>query len=1205
MSLMAIDQNFRFLTGGGEMGVLTREKDWSQNPVGPVEDWPQSLRTTLSIILNSRFPMFLWWGPELICFYNDAYRPSLGQNGKHPAILGQRAEDAWPEIWHIIKPLIDQVLEGGEATWSEDQLIPIYRNGKLEDVYWTFSYSPVCDESGQVAGVLVTCSETTEKVNSLKILEKSNRRYFDQIMQAPIAICIFRGKEHIVEIANQQMLLFWDKTAAQVINKPIFESLPEARGQGLEQLLDRVFITGQKYVANERPVDLFRNGSLETVYVNFIYEALKEPDDTINGVVAICSDVTLQVMARKKIEESEKKFRNTVIQAPLGITILQGPLFIVEMANNTYLQLVDKKETDFVGRPLFESLPEVKQSIEPILRDVLQTGVAFNAAEFPVTLTRVGIQQLTYFNMVYHPLREDNGKIAGIIVVATEVTELVRAKHSLAESENQFRHLVTQSPVAMTVVRGKDFIIEMANKVMFRNVWRKKESEVLGKSILEVFPELQEQKYPELLNEVYTTGKIHREMESVAYVEGNDGRRKFYLDYQYAPLLEPDGSISGIMITVNDVTEKVVAREKVEESEKRFRTIADSAPVLIWMSGIDKGCSFFNKAWLMFTGRTMEEESGNGWAQGVHPDDLDRCMDIYVQSSDRREEFYMEYRLMRHDGEYRWISNKGIPRFTLDGIFEGYIGACMDIHERTIIQQKLKKNEEKLNLVIDASDLGTWELNVKTFKVKCSDRYLQIFGYSKQTDITHQQLLSHIHPDDLATREQALQRAFVTGVLHYKVRLIWNDGSIHWVEKKGKILYDESNQPVLLIGTLLDITEEQYYQQKLQDREQKFRLLADSMPQHIWTADPEGNLNYFNQSVFSYSGLSPEQLERDGWIQIVHPDDREENIRAWLKAINSGEDFLLEHRFRRFDGEYRWQLSRAIPQKNAEGNIQMWVGTSTDVQDQKTFTNELERQVRERTAELEQKNRELQTMNTELQSFAYVSSHDLQEPLRKIQTFSTIIVDKEEQNLSEKGRDYFHRMQEAAKRMQTLIEDLLAYSRTNTTERVFEHVDLTKIIEEVKTELKEDIQGKNAVIESGQLCAANIIPFQFKQLVHNLIGNALKFSKPGEPPHIILASKIMEGSRLQIPELSPDQYYCHLSITDNGIGFDPQYKDRIFQVFQRLHGKDEYKGTGIGLAIVKKIVENHHGLIRASGELHKGARFDIYLPEPSDKKYKS
>ncbi|MEO7292175.1 MAG: PAS domain-containing protein, partial [Ginsengibacter sp.] len=172
--MLQTSDSINFLAGGGEMGALIRAKDWSKTPLGNPEGWPQSLCTTLSIILNSKFPMFLFWGPELICFYNDAYRPSLGLEGKHPSILGRKGKDAWPEIWEIIKPLIDTVLSGGEATWSEDQLIPIYRNGKIEDVYWTFSYSPVNDESGKPAGVFVTCTETTEKVANLKLLEETN-----------------------------------------------------------------------------------------------------------------------------------------------------------------------------------------------------------------------------------------------------------------------------------------------------------------------------------------------------------------------------------------------------------------------------------------------------------------------------------------------------------------------------------------------------------------------------------------------------------------------------------------------------------------------------------------------------------------------------------------------------------------------------------------------------------------------------------------------------------------------------------------------------------------------------------------------------------------------------------------------------------------------------------------------------------------------
>ena len=194
--------------------------------------------------------------------------------------------------------------------------------------------------------------------------------------------------------------------------------------------------------------------------------------------------------------------------------------------------------------------------------------------------------------------------------------------------------------------------------------------------------------------------------------------------------------------------------------------------------------------------------------------------------------------------------------------------------------------------------------------------------------------------------------------------------------------------------------------------------------------------------------------------------------------------------------------------------------------------------------------------------------------------------------------------------MQTLIEDLLAYSHTNKGERRTEMVDLNQILEEVKIELKESIEEKGATIESNRLCEADINPSQFRQLLHNLIGNALKFSDPGRKTVINIKSQTHKGNKLkslspafaigksglQQPELIPEKKYCHIEFSDNGIGFEPQYGEKIFGVFQRLHGKEQYAGTGIGLSIVKKIVENHGGFITATGELNKGARFDIYLP---------
>jgi len=278
---------------------------------------------------------------------------------------------------------------------------------------------------------------------------------------------------------------------------------------------------------------------------------------------------------------TDTNFLNAVKQAPVGISVFKGLDFVVEMANNTYLEIVDRTETEFVGRSLFDSLPEVKDVVEPLLRKVMTTGEPHYGLEFPVTLNRFGNSELTYFNFVYQPLIEADGTISGVIVVANEVSASVRSKHALAESEREFRNMVMQSPIPMTIFRGRDYVIEMANRVMFENIWRKKESDIIGKKMLEVFPELNNQKYPELLDQVYTTGKAHREVESYALIKGDNGLQEFYLDFEYAPLFETDNSISGILITVNDATSKVKARQKIEQAEESTRQFAAKLEAMV------------------------------------------------------------------------------------------------------------------------------------------------------------------------------------------------------------------------------------------------------------------------------------------------------------------------------------------------------------------------------------------------------------------------------------------------------------------------------------------------------------------------------------------------------------------------------------------------------------------------------------------------
>ena len=267
--------------------------------------------------------------------------------------------------------------------------------------------------------------------------------------------------------------------------------------------------------------------------------------------------------------------------------------------------------------------------------------------------------------------------------------------------------------------------------------------------------------------------------------------------------------------------------------------------------------------------------------------------------------------------------------------------------------------------------------------------------------------------------------------------------------------------------------------------------------------------------------------------------------------------------------------------------------------------------------EKEKRATELSIANKELVAFTYISSHDLQEPLRKIQTFIGITLTNEN-HLSDSTTYNLQRVQSAARRMQQLIEDLLAFSRISTTERTFERVNINSIIDEIKIELKDTINEKRATIEATEECCfIDMIGFQFRQLMYNLLSNSLKFSRSDIAPSITIKTRILKAdklnhgtldltkpidlsktdqSQLQSYTFSPDRNYCHIKVSDNGVGFEPHFSERIFEVFQKLHNKDEYAGTGIGLAIVKKIVENHQGIITATSELNKGATFDIYIP---------
>jgi signal transduction histidine kinase/ActR/RegA family two-component response regulator len=285
-----------FLSGGGELGAMMRAHDWSGSPLGHPRTWPQALRTVVGLMLNSKFPMFVAWGPQLGFLYNDSYVDVLGD--KHPAALGQPFHDIWSEIWHDIYPLIERALRG-EATYADRMYLVMNRRGYEEPTWFTFSYSPVRDETGLIAGMYCACVEVTEQVLAEKYRNEENERFRALFEQAPGIIAVLRGPDHTFELTNQSYLQLIGHR--QIIGKRAREALPEIVGQGFFELLDRVYATGEPFVGHALPVRLQREpeGPLEERYIDFVYQPIRDVNGAVSGIFVEGSDVT----ARKLVED--------------------------------------------------------------------------------------------------------------------------------------------------------------------------------------------------------------------------------------------------------------------------------------------------------------------------------------------------------------------------------------------------------------------------------------------------------------------------------------------------------------------------------------------------------------------------------------------------------------------------------------------------------------------------------------------------------------------------------------------------------------------------------------------------------------------------------------------------------------------------------------------------------------------------------------
>jgi PAS domain S-box-containing protein len=459
-------------------------------------------------------------------------------------------------------------------------------------------------------------------------------------------------------------------------------------------------------------------------------------------------------------------------------------------------------------------------------------------------------------------------------------------------------------------------------------------------------------------------------------------------------------------------------------------------------------------------------------------------------------------------------------------------------------------------------------------------------AYTGQTLAQYQRAgwLEAVHPDDRARSRYVWELAVAArGPCEYEHRLRRHDGEYRYFSVRAVPVFTDTGAIREWAGIHSDITQRKLTEQSLRDGERQFRELADAMPQIVWGARPDGVFDYYNRRWYEFTGR-PEGPGGDGsWSDVVHPDDQQESLARWHSAIRSGHAYEIEYRLKTKEGQYRWYLTRALPVRTADGVITRWFGTCTDIDKRKRT----EDQLRASALLLGQSNRELE-------QFATIASHDLQEPLRKIQAFVGCLREEQAASLNPEGRQYLDRIQNAASRMTSLVADLLEFSRVSSKAKGFSPVNLNEVISGVVSDLETRLSQTGGRVEILDLPTVASDPIQMRQLLQNLIGNALKFHRKGEPPVVRVSAEIIGAVGEHGRATSGG--VCRLSVTDNGIGFDEKYLDRVFTIFQRLHGRGEYEGNGIGLAICRRIVERHGGAITAHSTPGNGAAFIVTLP---------
>jgi PAS domain S-box-containing protein len=518
-----------------------------------------------------------------------------------------------------------------------------------------------------------------------------------------------------------------------------------------------------------------------------------------------------------------------------------------------------------------------------------------------------------------------------------------------------------------------------------------------------------------------------------------------------------------------------------------------------------------------------------------------------------------------------------------------------ELNDRIKAEKKHLRELEHMAVVVETTTDALISYDAKGIVTHWNKSAERIYGYSALEAIGHFTILDFTLPSDIGDIK-LLMAEVRSGkqIVDRHMKRMTKDKRIIDVSFTLTPIFDSAKKLTSISGISRDITEQKRAEMILRESEAKYRTLVEGVKEYaIITLDSEGFITTWNEGAERIKGYKAEEILGKHFSVCYPPDFRETHMPEKLltEAVDKGKAYHEGYSLRKDQTQF-WGSVLITALRDDNGELLGFSKITRDLSEYKRKDEE----IRKTNLRLEQKNFELEKINKELASFAYVSSHDLQEPLRKIQTFASRIMDTDLERLSANGKNYFERIRSSANRMQQLLQDILDYSRLSTQDLKIESTDVNRLVKEVLEEFQDSVEAKKGTLEASEICDIPVIPFQFKQLLTNLVSNAIKFSRKDVPPEIKIKSRLVKSSEIKNKSLTAAPTYCHITVSDNGIGFEPHFTDQIFEVFQRLHGQEAYPGTGIGLAICKKIVDNHSGFIEAESELGKGTTFHIYLP---------